>query len=180
MRSIVVVAIVIVVGCWTYEAPKYDDILFTCDATHACPSPQQCIGGTGDSVGVCQYVGSNRDGVMCGSATCVDTQCCYNGAIPFCLDPTMSCTGSAGGQTEAALCDGVEDCPTGMQCCENTQFSGASCSPTGCNEPFCVDGSDCTGTNRYCCPPDDVFEVYFWRCSQTMTSSLCKMNMMSR
>jgi len=188
VRSIVVVAIVviaIVVGCWTYDPPQYDDVLFWCDDMHACPSPQMCVGG------ICQYVGSMRNGVECGSGPCVDTQCCFaevrsdggvDGGTAYCLDPRMRCSGEAGARTLGAMCDGVEDCPEGTQCCDNGAFYGASCSLGTCEDQFCVDGSDCTGNYRYCCPPnpENYFDVYFWRCASSPISPLCKMNMMSR
>lgn len=96
-------------------------------------------------------------GLTCGEpgslTTCSAGQvCCY-----FCLDgdtPPPSCRPDCtGGSGES--CDGPEDCPAGMVCCDEglTTCSGSvSCRKQPCSGPIkCHADADCPGDRGKCC-----------------------------
>ena len=125
-------------ACYTYEPIDYTQYTFRCDTNVDCPSPQQCIGG------ICQYTTATRDGVQCGSTVCnADQQCCWDGVMAFCTAPTEDCR-------IGAVCDGVEDCPSGTMCCPGS-YGPARCIPGSCDDRMCVTADDC-GASHNCCP----------------------------
>jgi hypothetical protein len=143
-------------GCWGYDPPSYDGYLFSCDDAHRCPSPQTCVGG------LCRYAGPSRDGVKCGTEVCTDSeQCCFDGLTAFCIANFETCSGGFG--SEAALCDGPEDCAQSTACCASGSI--LVCTPSLCDDRVCIDASDCDGSYHYCCPNSFNTMSPFYRCA---------------
>lgn len=130
-----------VAGACSYDEPNLDDTQFKCGGMQTCPSGQICLGG------LCQHSGRDRDGVVCGAAgICgADEQCCVDSENgPRCIAASAACPGTA------ALCDGVEDCDTGSQCCELGVL--VACGRSECSTVVCVTGTDCPSDQPNCCP----------------------------
>ena len=78
-------------------------------------------------------------------------QCCYaGGASGVCAPPTGICTD----QWEL-LCDGPEDCPSGMICSGNPQSDPSTvCAATPSVYQICHDHTQCPASAPNCCPVD--------------------------
>jgi hypothetical protein len=164
MRALVLAGLV--AACSYYDRPSYETALFTCDASHGCPSGETCLGG------LCQYVGANRNGVACGSATaptsCTPDQlCCYDLNTPpsYCELASMACS-------DGTLCDEQADCADGTVCCQ--QGSIAMCTPGPCTgTQLCprpssmMDLVNCPGDKRFCCPSFDYPNTPWGECSSS-------------
>lgn len=122
-------------GC----APDYADTAFLCTVDGDCPADQGCAGGR------CKLGGAIGDGVRCGAITCTSAeQCCVDGInAPRCVRGGGTCPG------RGAMCDGVEDCPTGTSCCQGN-LEIITCGPR-CDSTVCHDDADCPAALPRCC-----------------------------
>lgn len=137
VTGVIAVIVALSSGC----APDYAHTAFRCDAEHDCPAGQACI------MGRCRHGEPTGDGVACGMVTCdLTQQCCIDMSNPArCIAAGDVCPGTS------ALCDGVEDCQAGDQCCASG--STVSCDPS-CEQAVCRDAADCPSTAPNCCPQE--------------------------
>lgn len=137
MRAAVIV--IVLFGACSFDEPRFDGSSFRCDDAHPCPSPQRCLGG------MCTDIASTADGVACGTAgQCEPGETCCASAIaaPKCLPPGQVC------DANSAMCDGANDCASGMQCCDN---SDPQCGAADCSPAVCSSNDDCSGSRPTCC-----------------------------
>src|SRR3954467_7554054 len=111
MRGVALSILLLVGSC----APDYAHSAFRCDAKHGCPEDQTCV------LGRCRRP---PDGVVCGEQTCNAMEKCCIDTInsPRCIAVGDVCPGTS------ALCDGLEDCQAGDQCCADS--STVTCKAT--------------------------------------------------
>lgn len=125
-----------VVAC----APDYAQTSFLCRSGERCPDGQSCVGGR------CKRGGELGDGVKCGARSCLATEQC-------CIDATNPPRCVAGGETcpgASAMCDGLEDCAAGDQCCDGDRDAFVTCHAS-CDTPVCQDDADCPASEPRCC-----------------------------
>lgn len=132
------VALFLVISLAACE-PDYSDTAFRCDGEHGCPGEQTCVYGR------CRRGGAVGR-VQCGGTPCMESeQCCSSGgAGTRCIPAGDVCDG------KSALCDSLDDCQPGDECCGgDTAACGASCPE---NEQQCATDADCpAGTEPFCC-----------------------------
>lgn len=130
-------ALVLVISLAACE-PDYTGTAFRCDDRHGCPDEQTCVFGR------CRRGGAVGR-VQCDSTLCADSeQCCSSTfAGTRCIPAGEVCDGAS------ALCDSLDDCAAGDECCAGMT---AACAASCPEERRCASDADCpAGTEPFCC-----------------------------